>query len=85
MKMLEECSPLSYIMVDNHPFRYDPSHIVTHRVHSSIVKFADYLVKVEFPLKSNEWSTYLQALNVTVRNFEQKGYRNSFKLFFTST
>lgn len=71
MKMVEECSPLSYVMVDNHPFRYDPSHIVTHRIHGSVVEFADCLLQVEFPCKSNKWSTYLQALNVMVRTFEQ--------------
>ncbi|XP_024934015.3 protein PHYLLO, chloroplastic isoform X2 [Ziziphus jujuba] len=66
LKLLEECTPLSYIMVDKHPFRYDPSHIVTHRIHSNIVEFADYLLKLKFPNKSNEWSTCLHTLNMTV-------------------
>lgn len=65
-KMLEECFPCSYIMVDKHPFRHDPSHIVTHRIHSTIVEFADYVLKAEFPHLSKEWSTYLQMLNVMV-------------------
>lgn len=53
-------------MVDKHPFRHDPSHIVTHRIHSTIVEFADYVLKAEFPHLSKEWSTYLQMLNVMV-------------------
>ncbi|XP_061990446.1 protein PHYLLO, chloroplastic isoform X1 [Rosa rugosa] len=65
-KMLEESFPCSYIMVDKHPFRHDPSHIVTHRVHSNIFEFADYILKAEFPHLSKEWSTYLQMINAMV-------------------
>ncbi|XP_062111267.1 protein PHYLLO, chloroplastic isoform X2 [Humulus lupulus] len=65
-KMLEDCSPCSYIMVDHHPFRYDPSHIVTHRIQSSIVKFANYIMQVEFPQKRNRWSSYLHTVNLMV-------------------
>lgn len=65
-KMLEDCFPCSYVMVDKHPFRQDPSHIVTHRIQSSIVEFADYLCKAGFPHMSNEWSAYLRMLNAMV-------------------
>ncbi|KAM6548265.1 hypothetical protein CsatB_019941 [Cannabis sativa] len=65
-KMLENCSPCSYIMVDNHPFRYDPSHIVTHRIQSSIIKFANYIMQVEFLQKRNKWSSYLHTVNLMV-------------------
>ncbi|EXB44935.1 Protein PHYLLO [Morus notabilis] len=65
-KMLEGFFPCSYIMVDNHPFRYDPSHIVTHRVQSGIVEFANHLLKVEFTYQRNGWSTYLQVVNLMV-------------------
>nr|XP_011462964.1 PREDICTED: protein PHYLLO, chloroplastic isoform X1 [Fragaria vesca subsp. vesca] len=65
-KMLEECFPCSYIMVDKHPFRHDPSHIVTHRIQSDIFEFAEYVLKAEFPHLSKEWSTYLQMLNAAV-------------------
>ncbi|XP_050372499.1 protein PHYLLO, chloroplastic isoform X2 [Argentina anserina] len=67
-KMLEDCSPCSYIMVDKHPFRHDPSHIVTHRVHNNIFEFADYVLKAEIPHLSKEWTTYLQMLNATVES-----------------
>ncbi|PON74619.1 Menaquinone biosynthesis protein MenD [Parasponia andersonii] len=65
-KMLEACSPCSYIMVDNHPFRYDPSHIVTLRIESSIVKFANYLMQVDFLQERKGWSAYLRAVNLMV-------------------
>ncbi|KAM1722316.1 hypothetical protein ACFX11_021052 [Malus domestica] len=65
-KMLEDCFPCSYILVDKHPFRHDPSHIVTHRIQSSIVEFSDCLCKAGLPCMSKEWSTYLQTLNVMV-------------------
>lgn len=55
-------------MVHKHPFRHDPSHIVTHRIQSNIVNFADYLIKVDFPCKSHEWSTCLHAVNMMVMN-----------------
>lgn len=54
-------------MVDNHPFRYDPSHIVTHRIQSSIVKFANYLMQVKF-LQKNGWTAYLHSVNLMVIN-----------------
>lgn len=66
--MLEECFPCSYILVDSHPFRYDPSHIVTHRIQSGIIKFANHLLKVEHPYERNGWSTYLRAVNLMVTN-----------------
>lgn len=72
-KMLEECFPCSYIMVDKHPFRHDPSHIVTHRIQSDIFEFAEYVLKAEFPHLSKEWSTYLQMLNAAVMNFKELG------------
>ncbi|CAN6675731.1 unnamed protein product [Malus baccata var. baccata] len=65
-KMLEDCFPCSYILVDKHPFRHDPSHIVTHRIQSSIVEFSDCLCKAGLPCMSKEWTTYLQTLNVMV-------------------
>lgn len=66
-QMLEACSPFSYIMVDKHPYRHDPSHIVTHRIQSTITEFAHYLLKVSFPRKTTRWHTFLQVLNMTVR------------------
>ncbi|XP_077237681.1 2-oxoglutarate decarboxylase/hydro-lyase/magnesium ion-binding protein isoform X2 [Tasmannia lanceolata] len=65
-QMLEACSPCSYIMVDKHPNRHDPSHIVTHRIQSTITEFSDYLLRVHFPRKITKWSSFLQALNMMV-------------------
>lgn len=68
-------------MVDKHPFRHDPSHIVTHRIHSNIVEFADYVLKAEFPHLSKEWSTYLQMINVMVINYKELVSKFDIKLF----
>lgn len=65
-QMLEACCPFSYIMVDKHPYRHDPSHIVTHRIQSTITEFAHYLLKVSFPRKTTRWHTFLQVLNMMV-------------------
>ncbi|OAY31236.2 hypothetical protein MANES_14G092500v8 [Manihot esculenta] len=65
-QMLEDCCPCSYILVDNHPCRHDPSHFVSHRVQCSILQFVDSLNKVQFPCRSSIWCDYLGALDKMV-------------------
>lgn len=65
-KMLEECFPCSYIVVDKHPYRHDPSHIVSHRIQSTITQFAACLLKRPFPHMSTKWTSFLQAVNSVV-------------------
>lgn len=65
-QMVEECFPCSYIMVDNHPCRYDPSHFVTHRIQSTVMQFADCLLQVQVPHSSSEWCSYLRAFEMMV-------------------
>ncbi|KAL5987497.1 hypothetical protein ACLOJK_035245 [Asimina triloba] len=65
-QMLEDCLPHSYIMVDKHPCRHDPSHIVTHRLQSTITEFVDYILKVKFPRNISRWHTSLQAVDLMV-------------------
>ncbi|CAN6447202.1 unnamed protein product [Victoria cruziana] len=65
-RMLEMCSPQSYIMVEKHPHRHDPSHIVTHRIQCSIVEFASVLTKFVHPNTRSNWGSWLQALNAMV-------------------
>ncbi|CAN4125211.1 unnamed protein product [Withania somnifera] len=62
-QLLESCFPCSYIMVDNHPSRHDPSHIVTHRIQCAIPQFADYLITACTPHARSKWECLLQALN----------------------
>ncbi|KAI4302200.1 hypothetical protein MLD38_037978 [Melastoma candidum] len=65
-QMLEKCCPCMYIMVDQHPSRHDPSHIITHRIHSSAVDFAGSLLNFCFPRRNSEWTSHLKALNSLV-------------------
>ncbi|KAL6349813.1 hypothetical protein AAG906_001700 [Vitis piasezkii] len=65
-QMIEDCFPCSYIMVDKHPCRHDPSHLLTHRIQSTITQFADCLCKAQFPLMSSKWSVSLRALDMMV-------------------
>ncbi|XP_068641777.1 protein PHYLLO, chloroplastic isoform X3 [Aristolochia californica] len=65
-QMLESCCSSIYIMVDKHPFRHDPSHIVTHRIQADLVEFTHCLLKVQFPRKTSKWNTFLQALNMMI-------------------
>eukprot|EP00257_Ricinus_communis_P024903 XP_025012317.1 protein PHYLLO, chloroplastic isoform X2 [Ricinus communis] len=62
-QMLEEHYPFSYILVDNHPCRHDPSHFVTHRVDCSILQFVDSLMKAKLLNRSSEWCGFLSALD----------------------
>ncbi|KAK1315767.1 hypothetical protein QJS10_CPA05g02086 [Acorus calamus] len=65
-QLLEACSLCSYILVENHPHRHDPSHIITHRVQSTICEFADALIKIDFPRKTGNWNSFLQVVNKMV-------------------
>ncbi|KAL6978037.1 hypothetical protein U1Q18_049007, partial [Sarracenia purpurea var. burkii] len=64
--MIEDCFPCSYIVVDNHPSRHDPSHIVTHRIQSTVTQFADCLLKAHIPEISSKWCGYLRAVDKMV-------------------
>ncbi|XP_071926844.1 protein PHYLLO, chloroplastic-like isoform X2 [Coffea arabica] len=62
-KMLEGCFPCSYIMVDKHPKRHDPSHIVTHRIQSTIMEFTVCVTKACIPHDNTRWKAFLRVLN----------------------
>uniref|UniRef100_A0A1J3CVU3 Protein PHYLLO, chloroplastic n=1 Tax=Noccaea caerulescens TaxID=107243 RepID=A0A1J3CVU3_NOCCA len=62
-QVLEKCFPFAYILVDKHPCRHDPSHLVTHRVQSNIVQFADCVLKSRFPWRRSKLHGHLQALD----------------------
>ena len=65
-EMLEHSFPCSYIMVDNHPRRHDPLHIVTHRIRSTSTEFTNYLLKACSPYLCSKWNGYLRALDMMV-------------------
>ncbi|KAJ4846899.1 hypothetical protein Tsubulata_026226 [Turnera subulata] len=65
-RMLEECFPFSYILVDDHPCRHDPSHLVTHRVQCSVPQFADSLIKAQVSQARSEWHHHLAVLDMMV-------------------
>uniref|UniRef100_A0A0E0K1L6 Mandelate racemase/muconate lactonizing enzyme C-terminal domain-containing protein n=1 Tax=Oryza punctata TaxID=4537 RepID=A0A0E0K1L6_ORYPU len=63
---LESCSPSSYILIDAHPCRHDPSHVVTHRIQATIAEFAASLCQCNFQRKTSRWSDILMVLNSAV-------------------
>ncbi|KAK2976386.1 hypothetical protein RJ640_008096 [Escallonia rubra] len=65
-EMLEDCFPRSYVMVEKHPSRHDPSHIVTHRIQSSATEFTGCLLKACKPRMSRNWIGFLRALDMMV-------------------
>ncbi|XP_017218695.1 protein PHYLLO, chloroplastic isoform X10 [Daucus carota subsp. sativus] len=65
-QMLEDCFPCSYILVDKHPNRHDPSHIVTHRIQCTAAQFADHVLKASINGISSNWTSFLCALDTMV-------------------
>lgn len=65
-QFFEFCFPHPYILIDKHPCRHDPSHIVTHRIQSTITEFADVLLKTEVPRNPSKWIIFLKAVNMMV-------------------
>lgn len=63
---LETCFPSSYILIDRHPCRHDPSHIVTHRIQASVAEFAASLCRRTFQRKTSRWTEILMVLNSVV-------------------
>ncbi|KAI8539299.1 hypothetical protein RHMOL_Rhmol09G0170900 [Rhododendron molle] len=65
-QMLEDSFPCAYVLVENHPCRHDPSHIVTHRIQSTITQFSDCLLKANIPQISSKWCGFLKAVDKMV-------------------
>ncbi|XP_058184561.1 protein PHYLLO, chloroplastic isoform X7 [Rhododendron vialii] len=65
-QMLEDSFPCAYVLVENHPCRHDPTHIVTHRIQSTITQFSDCLLKANIPQISSKWCCFLKAVDKMV-------------------
>ncbi|KAI3719962.1 hypothetical protein L6452_20868 [Arctium lappa] len=65
-QMLEDCFQCSYILVDNHPTRHDPSHIVTHRIQSPITEFTDCVLRSCTTHINPKWTSFLCSINMMV-------------------
>lgn len=75
--LIDRCSPCSYIMVDKHPMRHDPSHVVAHRIQSTIAEFAHSVTKSCIPCDNSKWKAYLRALNLMVRELALRPFYHS--------
>ncbi|KAG4931825.1 hypothetical protein GLYMA_17G262200v4 [Glycine max] len=73
-QIIEDCAPFSYIMVDKHPHRHDPTQIVTHRIQTSIFEFVGCVLKAAVPHTRSLWSTSLQLLSKMVLISVMKSY-----------
>eukprot|EP00249_Psilotum_nudum_P024790 c29294_g1_i4 orf=1-2574(-) len=60
---LEVCQPLAHILVEEHPYRHDPSHTLTHRVQSSVMHFVAVVKAFSTPSQSHDFSEKLKALS----------------------
>ncbi|XP_066320865.1 protein PHYLLO, chloroplastic-like isoform X7 [Miscanthus floridulus] len=63
---LETSFPSSYILIDRHPCRHDPSHVVTHRIQANVAEFAASLCRCTFQRKRSRWTEILTILNSVV-------------------
>ncbi|KAL4586503.1 hypothetical protein LXL04_011139 [Taraxacum kok-saghyz] len=65
-QMLEDCSTCPYILVDNHPSRHDPSHIITHRIQSNVTQFTDFVLRSCTTKINRQWTSFLRSVNTMV-------------------
>ncbi|KAJ4798965.1 2-succinyl-5-enolpyruvyl-6-hydroxy-3-cyclohexene-1-carboxylate synthase [Rhynchospora pubera] len=65
-QFLESCAPIPYILVDSHPYRHDPSHIVTYRIQSSVSQFVAIMFEFEFSKKATKWTCLLKEINSVI-------------------
>ncbi|KAL8268839.1 hypothetical protein R6Q59_002637 [Mikania micrantha] len=66
-QMLQDCFPCPYMLIDNHPSRHDPSHIITHRIHSSITQFTNWVLESCVTTHINsKWINFLCSINMMV-------------------
>eukprot|EP00252_Welwitschia_mirabilis_P025987 TRINITY_DN8321_c0_g1_i6.p1 TRINITY_DN8321_c0_g1~~TRINITY_DN8321_c0_g1_i6.p1 ORF type:complete len:767 (-),score=128.88 TRINITY_DN8321_c0_g1_i6:1476-3776(-) len=63
---LEDCNLEACILVDDHPFRHDPLHILTHRIQDSVVEFVSLVKRFYTPRENVEWCKFLGTLNALV-------------------
>lgn len=65
-QFLESCAPIPYILVDSHPYRHDPSHIVTYRIQSDVPEFVATMLEFQFSNKAKKWTCLLKEINSAV-------------------
>ncbi|KAJ3679628.1 hypothetical protein LUZ60_017639 [Juncus effusus] len=66
-QFLESCAPNPYILADRHPYRHDPSHVITHRIQCTITEFVSTLCKFYVPKKkATRWTGLLRELNSVI-------------------
>ncbi|EPS67916.1 hypothetical protein M569_06857, partial [Genlisea aurea] len=65
-QMIQDSSPCSYVLVDDHPGRHDPSHIVTHRILGPISHFCDNVIDSCNSSLSEEWREAIRGLGMMV-------------------
>ncbi|XP_047960192.1 protein PHYLLO, chloroplastic isoform X1 [Salvia hispanica] len=65
-QMINQSCPSSLILVDDHPGRHDPSHIITHRIQSTISQFSDSVIKSCKPNIRKRWKDFLRGLDMMV-------------------
>ncbi|KAJ7550965.1 hypothetical protein O6H91_07G126900 [Diphasiastrum complanatum] len=64
---LEGYCPCAYILVEEHAFRSDPSHIISHRVKCSSVQFASYVLQATNSGSISSFALWLQQLSEVVQ------------------
>jgi 2-succinyl-5-enolpyruvyl-6-hydroxy-3-cyclohexene-1-carboxylate synthase len=55
LEYIEGSRPKDYIIVDDHPFRYDPSHLATLKIQASVDSFCEALSSRLTPRESSPW------------------------------
>jgi 2-succinyl-5-enolpyruvyl-6-hydroxy-3-cyclohexene-1-carboxylate synthase len=72
LKFVDKYQIPEYILVTNHPFRFDPAHRLTRRIESNILPFCDALSGMLNPRIDDEWKINLLRMNSTVQTILDK-------------
>ncbi|CAH1416789.1 unnamed protein product [Lactuca virosa] len=65
-QMIQDSSPCQYILVDNHPNRHDPSHVITHRIQGHIRHFTNCVMRSCTTKINTQWTSFLCSVNMMV-------------------
>ena len=76
LEYIEGSRPNEYIVIDDHPFRYDPSHLATAKIESAIDSFCDALCSRLNSRKSSpwlqDWQRASRLVDEALKNFAAK-------------
>ena len=66
LNFVSMCKPDNYIMIDEHPYRQDPEHILNERYELNIKTFCEQITPILDRKSSSKWSSQINQFDVMV-------------------